>query len=98
MSEGQKVRCELHTTERATDHFRQRLGGQRLGQAGHAFEEAMTLAEQAHQHALDQPALADDHLAQLEENTLDDQRGGLVVLRQIGRDRHSGFRSFGRER
>jgi hypothetical protein len=34
----------------------------------------VTLAQQTHQHALDQPALTDDDLAQLEEHSLDDQR------------------------
>src|SRR3954469_11840565 len=85
----QKVGRELHTPEGATDHLRQRLGGQRLGQTGHALQKAMSLAEQADEHSLDQPALADDHLAQLEENPFDDQRRRLVVLRQIGRDGHS---------
>ena len=58
---GQQVGRELDAGERAADGLGQRLDGERLGQTGHAFEEAVAVGEQAREHALQRTVLADDH-------------------------------------
>ena len=45
-----------------------RLDQQRLGQAGHAGDQAMAAAEQRHQHFVDDLVLSDDDLAQFRED------------------------------
>ena len=45
--------------------------GQRLGQAGHALEQAVAAGEQAHEEALDGAVLADDDLLDLEQRRLE---------------------------
>ena len=55
---------------------RQRLDRERLGEAGHAFEQAVAAGEQAHHHPLDHAVLADDDPLDLEQRALEDG-GGL---------------------
>ena len=55
---------------RLNDRFsarRQRADHQRLGQARHAFQQAVPAAEQRDQQLLDHLVLADDHLGELLE-------------------------------
>ena len=40
--------------------MRQRLDGQRLGQAGHAFDQQVALCQHGDQHAFEKAVLADD--------------------------------------
>ena len=81
-----EVRSELQARERAADGAGQRLDGQRLGDAGHALEQAMALCEQAHHHALDEPFLTDDHPFDLEHHAFE---GGGIGRRSVGgRCRH----------
>ena len=48
----------------------ERLDQQRLGQAGHAGDQAVAAGEQRDQHLLDDLVLADDDLAELGEDPL----------------------------
>ena len=41
----------------------ERLDGEGLGQAGHAFEQDVAVGEQADEQAVDQPVLAHEHAA-----------------------------------
>ena len=56
--------------------LRQRRHRQGLGQAGHALDEAVAVGQQAQQHPLDEPVLADDDALDLEERVLE-ERGGV---------------------
>ena len=78
----QQVGRELDAGERAADDVGERLGGERLGEAGHRLEQAVAAGQQADEQPLEQPALADDHLAQLEEDALDLLGGADVVHRR----------------
>ena len=60
----------------------QRLGGERLGQTGHRLEQHVTAGEQGDEQSLEQPALADDDPAHLEEDALDLLGGADVVHRR----------------
>src|SRR5262249_21742615 len=69
-----------HAGERAADHRRQRLGGQRLGHARRPLQQHVPAGQQRDQQPLDQALLADDHLADLEQRLLEQRsvvrRGG----------------------
>ena len=78
----QQVGRELDAGERAADDVGERLRGQRLGQAGHRLEQAVAPSQQPDEHPLEQPGLADDDLAQLEEDALDRLRRLGVVHRR----------------
>ena len=93
---GQQVRRELDPGERAADDVGQRLGGQRLGQPGDGLEQAVPAGEQTDEQPLEQAALADDHLAQLEEDALDLLRSAGVVHRRDGGRRRCRRRATGR--
>ena len=84
---GHQVRRELDAVEGQVEHVRQRGDEQRLGQAGHAHEEAVAAAEERDEQVLDHVALADDALLDL----LDDLRPGLGELLDgaevLGRER-----------
>ena len=56
-----QVGRELDARERRVDRLGERAHEHRLAEAGDAFEQRVTAAEQAHQHALDDLFLADDH-------------------------------------
>ena len=60
-----QVGRELNAAERQRQRLRQRRNHQRLGQAGHAFEDAVAAAEQRDQQFFDDFVLADDDAAQL---------------------------------
>jgi hypothetical protein len=64
---GHQVGGELNAGERAADHLGEGFDGQRLGHAGHTFEQHVSLGEQAHQNALEELILADDDPLDLEE-------------------------------
>ncbi len=76
-----QVRGELKAGERAADGAGEGLDGERLGDTGHALEQAVALREQAHHHALDEPLLADDHPLDLEHHPFE---GGGVGGRCMG--------------
>ena len=57
---GHQVGGELDTREGTTHDLGERLDRQRLGHAGHTFQQHVPLGEQADQHPLDQLVLADD--------------------------------------
>jgi hypothetical protein len=78
-----EVGRELQALERAAEHVRHGLDGERLGQAGDALEQDVTAREQRHQHALEHRLLADDHALDLEQAGLErvvGDAGGTRVL------------------
>ena len=77
-----EVRRELQAHARAAHDAGERLDGERLGDAGHALEQAVAAGEQRHEHPLDHPVLADDDLLDLEQRPLEVAGRGGVVLRQ----------------
>ena len=85
---GHQVGRELDALERQMQCLGQRTDQQRLGQAGHAFEQRMAAGEDRHQHLLDHFVLADDHLGQLVANAVvglfAPLHGGDVVGRNRG--------------
>ena len=60
-----QVGRELNAAEGQVQRPRQRADHQRLGQPGHAFQQAVPAAEQRDQQFFDHLLLADDHLGQL---------------------------------
>ena len=56
----QQVGRELDAREVGVDGLRERAHGQRLREAGHAFEEDVAVGEEADQQAIDEVLLADD--------------------------------------
>ena len=50
---------------------RQRLDRQRLGQSGHALQQAVATGDETGEHPLDRPVLADDDLLDLEQELLE---------------------------
>ena len=65
-----QVGRELDPLERQVEDLRDRLDQQRLGQAGHAGDQAVAAGEERHQHLVDDLVLADDDLADLGEDPL----------------------------
>src|SRR6202012_2671601 len=59
---GQKVRRELDSRELRRDRVTKRADGERLREAGHAFEQHVTAREQSDEDSLDHVRLADDDL------------------------------------
>ena len=57
---GHQVGRELDAGECAADHPGECLDRERLGNAGHAFQQDVALGKQANQHPLDELVLADD--------------------------------------
>ena len=76
---GQQVGRELDALEAGADRVGERPDGERLGQAGHALEQDVAAAEQADEDPLDHLALADDDLADLGGEQLDE--GALLAGR-----------------
>jgi hypothetical protein len=74
-----QVGRELDALEAAAHGARQGLHGQRLGQAGHAFDQQVALGQHGDQHALEEAVLADDDALDLVEDLLH-QRGGALGL------------------
>ena len=74
MSAGHQVGRELDAGERSADDPGQRLDGERLGHAGHAFEQAVAAGEQRDEHPLDHPVLADDDPLDLEHRPFEHGR------------------------
>lgn len=64
---GHQVGSELDTRERAANDLRKRLDGQRLGDAGHTFEQHVALGQQTDQHPLHELVLAHDDALDLED-------------------------------
>ena len=60
-----QVRRELDALEAQVEDLGERADQQRLGQAGHAGQQAVAAGEERDQQLLDDVVLADDHLAQL---------------------------------
>jgi hypothetical protein len=56
----QHVGRELQALEAERDAARQGLEGERLGEAGHAFEQHVAVGEQRNQQTVDQRLLTDD--------------------------------------
>ena len=65
-----EVRRELDAAEAEVQRPAERADHQRLGQARHAFQQAMSAAEQRDQQFFDHLALADDDLGQLVDDLL----------------------------
>ena len=65
-----QVRRELNAAEAEIQRPAERADHERLGQARHAFQQAMAAAEERDQQLLDHLALADDDLAQLVDDFL----------------------------
>ncbi len=91
---GHQVGGELDPGERATDHPREGLDGQRLGHPRHTLDQQVTLGQQPDQHPLDQPVLPDDHPLDLEDSAFQQRGvGGRGVLHRrsgaLGPDRGS---------
>ena len=74
---GQHVRRELQAREFHVHAVRQRFHGERLGQAGHAFEEDVAVGQQADDEPLGQIILADDDLAEFVEQRVREGAGFL---------------------
>ena len=81
----QQVGCELDARERPADDIGERLGGQCLRQPWHRLDEAVPARQQPDEQPLEQPGLADDHLAQLEEHPLDGVSNGFPEVGRVGR-------------
>ncbi len=62
---GQKVGRELQTLKAGLNAGRHCLDGQRFGEAGNAFEQDVTVGEQAEQEPVDQIFLSDDDVTDL---------------------------------
>ena len=60
-----QVGRELDAVELEVEHLRQRADQQRLGQPGHADDQAVAADEQRQQHLVHHVVLADDQLAEL---------------------------------
>ncbi len=65
-----QIRRELNPLEREIEDLRDRLDEQRLGETGHAGDQAVPAGEERHQHFVDHRVLADDDLADLGEDPL----------------------------
>ena len=83
---GHEVGRELQAGERAAEDARDRLGGERLGQAGRAFEQAVAAGEPADEEPLDHAVLADEDPLGLE------QRGFEQLGRFVGGRARVGLR------
>ena len=71
---GKKVGRELDALELRFDDIRQRLHRQRLGQAGDPFQQQVTTAQKADQQPVQERLLADDDLAHLAQDLVDEHR------------------------
>ena len=65
-----QVGRELDAVELEVEHARHRMDEQRLGEAGHADDQAVAADEQRQQHLIDDFVLADDELLQLLDDAL----------------------------
>jgi hypothetical protein len=74
---GQHVRRELQAREFDAEGLRERFHGERLGEAGHAFEEDVAVGEQADDEAFGEIILADDDLAEFVEERPRERAGFL---------------------
>ncbi len=74
-----QVGRELDAVELEVEHPRHRVDEQRLGEAGHADDEAVAADKQRQQHLIDDLVLADDELLQLLDDAL------TPVLHPIGK-------------
>src|SRR5258706_7977425 len=71
-----EIRSELDSFEVSPYRARERLDGQRFGEARNAFHEQVSLRQYGHQHALEEMILADDNFLYLIEDALH-ERGDL---------------------
>ena len=69
---GQQVRRELDAHEGGVDRLRERADGERLREAGHAFDEDVAAAEHGDEQALDEHVLPDDHLRDFRADGVDE--------------------------
>ena len=89
-----QVRRELDALERAAEDVGEGLDGQRLGQAGHAFEEKVAAGQQADEDPLEHRVLADDDSPDLEH----DRFGGGARVGRVGEGAQVGAGRGGRGR
>ena len=92
MSEGIRSGVNWMRLKRQVQRVGQRVDHQRLGQAGHADQQAVAAGEDRDQQLLEHRVLADDHLAHLGlepgERVLETLHGGQVVgLHRLARIR-----------
>ena len=71
-SAGRRSGGELEALEAGVDDPGQRADGQRLGKAGHAFEQDVSVTEQADEQPFDHVTLSDDDLAHFGQDLLDE--------------------------
>jgi hypothetical protein len=76
-----EVRGELQALERASEHVRDSLDGERLRQARDALEQHVAAGEQGDEQPLEHPLLPDDHALDLEQRCL--QRGVGLARRAL---------------
>ena len=77
MSAGQQIGRELDAMELGLHRRRERADGQRLGQAGHAFEQDVAVGEQADEQPVHELFLADDDVGDFLAQFADPVGGGL---------------------
>ena len=73
-----------------------RLRGERLGETGRAFEQAVAAGEPAHEEPLDHEVLADEHALRFEQRFLEHLFGArvsvhrfeLLVRQALGNSQH----------
>jgi hypothetical protein len=84
---GQKVGRELNAREVCLDGLGERADGERLGEAGDAFEEDVAVAEEADEQAVDEVLLADDDASDLFTESRHPSAGGVDGVRHRGGDK-----------
>src|SRR5581483_3228356 len=91
---GDQVGGELHLDKVTAHRAGQRLGGQRLGQAGRPLQQAVAPGQQADEQPLGHPVLADDDLLDFEQGPLQDLRLGPLLHRKLDHDLQDRVRSW----
>ena len=84
---GDEVRRELDAAVGSAQHTGQGLDGQRLGQAGDAFEQDVASGQKADQQALEHRVLADDDALDLVQSLLESAPrlpAGIVISGHFG--------------
>ena len=89
-----EVGGELQADEGSAHDAGERGHGQRLGDAGHAFEQTVPAGEKTDEGSLDHAVLAHDHALDLEQGVLE-QRGDLVGIERLGGRLGAGSHWFG---
>ena len=78
---GHQVGRALHALELQAQDARERADRQRLGQAGHAFEQRVAAADDRQQQQVDHLGLPDDHLGELAARVSRDLVRVMLIVR-----------------